>query len=84
MTRYKFIVTEEFVRQYKKLKKTNKRLSDEFDQFLKHFDHSKGAVISNTGGARKIRMKGSGRGKSGAYRVIYYLLIENKIFFLTI
>lgn len=31
-----------------------------------------GAVIPGTGGLRKIRWQGSGRGKRGGVRVIYY------------
>src|SRR5215471_17740985 len=31
-----------------------------------------GAVIEGTGGARKIRFAGKGRGKSGGYRVITF------------
>ncbi len=31
-----------------------------------------GAVIPGSGGLRKLRWRGSGRGKSGGYRIIYY------------
>lgn len=31
-----------------------------------------GVVIPGSGGCRKIRWKGRGRGKSGGYRVIYF------------
>jgi mRNA-degrading endonuclease RelE of RelBE toxin-antitoxin system len=31
-----------------------------------------GDLIQDTGGARKLRMKGQGRGKRGGFRVIYY------------
>ena len=31
-----------------------------------------GAVIPGSGGLRKLRWKGRGRGKRGGYRVIYY------------
>jgi len=30
-------------------------------------------VIPGTGGCRKLRWRGSGRGKRGGYRIIYYL-----------
>jgi len=33
---------------------------------------NKGRIIQQTGGARKIRLKIQGRGKSGGARVIYY------------
>ena len=35
-------------------------------------DPEVGALIRGTGGLRKIRWAGSGRGKSGGVRVIYY------------
>jgi mRNA-degrading endonuclease RelE of RelBE toxin-antitoxin system len=37
-----------------------------------------GDVIPGTGGVRKLRFAASGRGKSGAYRVIYYVLDEDQ------
>ncbi len=37
----------------------------------------KGAVIPGTAGARKIRMAVDGRGKSGGYRVLYYLRLSH-------
>ena len=36
-----------------------------------------GDIIPNTGGLRKIRWQGSGRGKRGGARIIYYLYNEN-------
>jgi hypothetical protein len=42
----------------------------------------KGKVIPGTGGARKIRAKGGGKGKSGGIRVIYYFQHEERIWFL--
>ncbi len=35
-------------------------------------DPAAGDLISGSGGIRKLRWKGSGRGKSGGVRVIYY------------
>lgn len=37
-----------------------------------------GDVISETGGARKARMRRAGGGKSGGYRVIYYWEYQSK------
>lgn len=31
-----------------------------------------GAVMAGTGGARKVRFAGKGKGKSGGYRTIHY------------
>jgi mRNA-degrading endonuclease RelE of RelBE toxin-antitoxin system len=36
-----------------------------------------GDVIKGTGGIRKLRWAGSGRGKRGGLRVIYYLRLQN-------
>jgi hypothetical protein len=42
-----------------------------------------GAVIPGSGGIRKIRWAGSGRGKRGGIRVIYYWQVdEHQIFML--
>jgi hypothetical protein len=42
-------------------------------------DPKKGAVIPQTGGLRKVRMKLPGRGKSGGARVIYLHIEERDI-----
>ena len=43
-----------------------------------------GDVIPGSGGVRKLRWKGSGRGKRGGLRVIYYLrLRQGQIWMLT-
>ncbi|MBU4525073.1 MAG: type II toxin-antitoxin system RelE/ParE family toxin [Proteobacteria bacterium] len=31
-----------------------------------------GVMMEGTGGVRKVRFAGQGRGKSGAYRIVYY------------
>lgn len=41
-----------------------------------------GDIIRNSGGIRKIRWAGSGRGKRGGIRVIYYFLKEDSQIFL--
>lgn len=41
-----------------------------------------GDVIQGTGGLRKIRVAGKGRGKRGGSRVIYYFLDEHQRFYL--
>jgi mRNA-degrading endonuclease RelE of RelBE toxin-antitoxin system len=44
-----------------------------------------GDVIKGTGGVRKLRWAGSGRGKRGGLRVIYYLRLQNgQIWLLTV
>ena len=39
----------------------------------------KGVLIRGAGGARKIRMRIGGKGKSGGARVIYYYQISNSV-----
>ena len=41
-----------------------------------------GDVIRATGGVRKLRWAGSGRGKRGGLRVIYYLRLQNGLIWL--
>ena len=44
-----------------------------------------GDVIKGSGGIRKLRWAGSGRGKRGGLRVIYYLRLQNgQIWLLTV
>jgi len=38
-----------------------------------------GDVIPKSGGIRKVRMAGAGRGKRGGFRVIYTILIESTL-----
>lgn len=40
---------------------------------------TKGDLIQDSGGFRKIRMAGHARGKRGGYRVIYYLITSDSI-----
>lgn len=46
---------------------------------------STGDLIPGTGGARKVRFAGRGKGKSGAYRVItYYADVDVPVFLLNV
>jgi len=67
--------------------------SDQIDGFLSAEDHrqlqmhlleqpDRGDVIKGSGGLRKLRWAGSGRGKRGGIRVIYYLWRGDKAFLL--
>ncbi|MEO0510732.1 MAG: type II toxin-antitoxin system RelE/ParE family toxin [Verrucomicrobiota bacterium] len=42
-------------------------------------DPTKGALIQGSGGFRKVRMARQGSGKSGGFRVIYYLITGDSI-----
>lgn len=41
-----------------------------------------GDVIPGSGGLRKIRMAGAGRGKRGGFRVVYVLMVERTVAYL--
>ncbi|MFI5263488.1 MAG: type II toxin-antitoxin system RelE/ParE family toxin [Candidatus Kapaibacterium sp.] len=81
---YQFIFTESFQHQLKHLAKKNKNIDKDLLEFLESFDPELGAVIPGMKGARKIRVKMQGFGKSKSYRVIYYLSIKTRVFFLDI
>lgn len=64
------IETEVFLRDVKAAGLTDKERSDIVD-FIAHHPHA-GDEIKGTGGARKVRFAGKGKGKSGGYRVITF------------
>jgi mRNA-degrading endonuclease RelE of RelBE toxin-antitoxin system len=82
--RYHFIFTDWFNRNLKSLRKRNPDLRTDFEAFLKTFDAKAHPIIPNTGGARKARMKAKSKGKRGGYRVIYYLVVEQVVWLITI
>lgn len=82
--RYRFVFTKWFDRNVSHLQRHNPRLTQDIENFLRQFDPEAHPVISGTGGARKARMRKSGRGKSGSYRVIYYLYIADTVWLITI
>ncbi|MEQ1548881.1 MAG: type II toxin-antitoxin system RelE/ParE family toxin [Chakrabartia sp.] len=45
-------------------------------------DPQGGEVISGGGGARKVRVAGRGKGKSGGYRILTYFMTEDEPVFL--
>jgi hypothetical protein len=45
-------------------------------------DPARGDLIKDTGGARKVRFAGKGKGKSGGYRIITYYAAEDVPVFL--
>ena len=63
-------------------------LSDEEYAALQHSiaaNPEAGDVIRGSGGVRKLRWRGSGRGKRGGVRVIYYLrAAEGQVWMLTL
>ena len=81
---YRFVFTAWFDRNLKSLRKHNPSLRGDFESFLQTFDAEAHPIIPRTGGARKARMSAKGRGKSGGYRVIYYFVVENTVWLITI
>lgn len=86
MSAYHFRFVTQFSKQLKRLSKRNRQLKENFGEFLEELsvDPTLHPIIPKTGGARKARMRVSGRGKSGGYRVIYYIEIEEYIWLLSI
>lgn len=84
MLPYRFVFTNWFNRCLRQLGKRNPHLRTDFETFLRMFDAEAHPIIPGTGGARKARMKVTGRGKSGGYRVIYYLFTQDTVWLVTI
>ena len=71
-----FIYTEPFRKCWKAMGLSDRELPLLEEILLK--DPQIGDVIEGTGGARKMRIQLSGRGKSGGGRVIYVDIFERK------
>ncbi len=82
--RYRYVFTDWFNRNLRHLGRRNPQLREDLEHFLLNLDAEAHPILSGTGGARKARMKGRSRGKSGGYRVVYYLFVENRVWLLTI
>ena len=77
-----FIETPEFIKKIDAIAS-----EDEFHKLQNELIENpiKGKIVKGTGGARKIRMKVKGRGKSGGARTIYYYVdLRGEIWFLDI
>ena len=63
------IETQQFIKKAEALMD-----SDEQEALIVHIAQNPeaGVIIPRTGGVRKLRVAGKGRGKSGGHRVIYY------------
>lgn len=76
--------TDVFLKKSKGLRKRNPKFRSDLAEFLEDFAPDAHPIIPGSNGARKARMKVSGRGKSGGYRVVYYTYIGNTIYMITI
>ena len=77
-----FIETPEFIAKIDALA-SNSEFHELQNELIS--DPTKGKIVKGTGGARKIRMKLKGTGKSGGARTIYYYVdLRGEIWFLDI
>ncbi|MGF2384907.1 type II toxin-antitoxin system RelE/ParE family toxin [Lentilactobacillus otakiensis] len=90
-----FVFPKSFNRKWRKLgfgyddKENLKRLISEYVRHAVEDERSfkfPGDLVSGTGGAIKMRFDSerSDQGKSGSYRIIYFVMVENEIRFLKI
>jgi hypothetical protein len=77
-----FIETPNFVYKFDKIASDSDMMELQQELLRNPF---KGKLIRGTGGARKLRMKSSGKGKSGGARIIYYYVdLQGEIWFIDI
>jgi hypothetical protein len=77
-----FIETPEFVRKFDRLATQDEMMALQ-DELIA--DPHRGRLVQGTGGARKIRMRVRGSGKSGGARVIYYFVdLRGEVWFLDV
>jgi mRNA-degrading endonuclease RelE of RelBE toxin-antitoxin system len=83
---YEFVLPGPFRQQLGAYAKKYRYLFEDFGNFLKDFDHRLGRTISHCGGAQKIRMRSTDKqkGKSGSFRIIYFLKVQHQVTFLDI
>ena len=77
------IETESYLRSAKDAKMSDEEMKSAVD--LVATDPETGDVMQGTGGVRKARLAGRGKGKSGGYRIVYYYGGEDiPVFLLTV
>jgi mRNA-degrading endonuclease RelE of RelBE toxin-antitoxin system len=84
---YKIIVTPKFSKQIKRLRKKYKKIRDDFARCIKLLEKEPFAGTHLGKGLYKLRLKSSdkSRGKSGGFRIIYYIVTQDeKLYLLTI
>ena len=64
------IETESYLRSVKEAKMSDEEMMSAVD--LVANDPEAGDVMRGTGGIRKARLAGRGKGKSGGYRIVYF------------
>jgi len=83
---YDFVIPGPFREQLDDYAQKYRHLPKDFKNFLQEFDHRLGRTIPQCGGAQKIRMRSSDKqkGKSGSFRIIYFLKRLNRVIFLDV
>ncbi len=78
------VETRGFSRQIDGLMRARNLLRSDYEAFKKELveNPEKGAVLSGTGGVRKVRLKSSSKGKRGGFRVCYFYYVENEVIYL--
>jgi len=79
-------LSKQFERDLDGLSKSNPKLSFDLETFFDEFEREKANArrMPRCKGAYKIRMGRSGQGKSGGYRVVYFVRLAKTVWFLTI
>ena len=74
MMKRKIVEAPAFSRKIKELIETHKVDLEDFKTFKSVLAENPemGAIITGTGGVRKVRLKSATKGKSGGFRVCYY------------
>ena len=81
------VQTRKFSETLDKLIAQNKATKGDYEELEKRLieNPSEGDIMQGTGGLRKTRLKSSGKGKSGGFRVCYYDASENeRLFFIAL
>jgi len=84
---YKLVPSKKFIKQIKKYSKKFNSLSDDLKELYKLLSDNPKSGVSKGNNIYKIRLKNSDlqKGKSAGYRIITYVIDENKkIYLLTI
>jgi mRNA-degrading endonuclease RelE of RelBE toxin-antitoxin system len=84
---YNIIATPKFLKNIKQLMKKYKKIKEDFKEAIETLEQDPFAGKSLGGNIYKLRLKNSdkSKGKSGGYRIIYYVVTEDKkLYLLTI
>jgi len=82
---YKIFITDEFSKNVKKLSKRFKHIKNDLKNLKEELQNGKmGTFIGNNCYKKRLPNSSSNKGKSGGFRVICYLQLNDKIFLLSI